>query len=252
MPFESIFMKLFQLKLIVLLVAGLSACQHLSNGIQTVNADDFEKALKQNPGANLVDVRTPDEYQGGHIPGAVNIDYQNPNFVERVSKLDKTKPVFVYCLSGGRSAGAAEQLRDAGFKQVYNLQGGFLQWNAAGKPKEPNGGSMSSNRRPPSTAPVYSSAEFKKLTSTGDYVLVDFSAVWCGPCKKIAPMLDALAEQKKDKLTLLKVDVDANKQLAVEKNISRIPYLELYNHGKLVWSREGMIDEETLLAETKL
>jgi thioredoxin len=242
-------MKLFQYIFIVVLCT-LAACGQMGQGGKNLNADDFEKMLKQTPGANLVDVRTPDEYQGGHIPGAVNIDYQNPNFIERVSRLDKSKPVFVYCLSGGRSAGAAEQLKSAGFTQIYNLQGGFLQWNASGKPKEPAGSTPGSRRT--STAPVYSSAEFKKLTSTGDYVLVDFSAVWCGPCKKIAPMLDALAEQKKDKLTLLKIDVDANKELAVEKKISRIPYLELYSHGKLVWSREGMIDEATLLAETKL
>jgi thioredoxin-like negative regulator of GroEL len=66
------------------------------------------------------------------------------------------------------------------------------------------------------------------------------------------PFLEAIAEKKKDKMTLLKVDADDNKDLLKQKSISGIPYLELYQDGKLIWKHEGFIEEVDLLKETKL
>jgi rhodanese-related sulfurtransferase len=76
----------------------------------------------------LVDVRRPDEFAGGHLPGAVNIDVTAPDFGQRIATLDQTKPTYVYCRSGARSATAAGQLATAGFAQVTNLLGGVLDW----------------------------------------------------------------------------------------------------------------------------
>lgn len=87
----------------------------------------FAKGLRQ-PGAVLVDVRRPDEFAAGHLPGAVNIEVTAPDFGPRVGALDKTKPTYVYCRSGARSANAAGLLTKAGFAQVSNLLGGMLDW----------------------------------------------------------------------------------------------------------------------------
>ncbi|MCC3158617.1 rhodanese-like domain-containing protein [Hymenobacter sp. 15J16-1T3B] len=87
----------------------------------------FAMALRQ-PGAVLLDVRRPDEFAAGHLPGAVNIDVTSPDFARRVAALDKTRPTYVYCRSGARSANAATQLTKAGFGQVSNLLGGVLDW----------------------------------------------------------------------------------------------------------------------------
>ena len=76
----------------------------------------------------LVDMRRPDEFAAGHLPGAVNIEVTAPDFGPRVAQLDKTKPTYVYCRSGARSATAAGQLSTAGFAQVSNLFGGVLDW----------------------------------------------------------------------------------------------------------------------------
>jgi thioredoxin 1 len=93
----------------------------------------------------------------------------------------------------------------------------------------------------------------KTIASYGDkYVLIDFNAVWCGPCKKLSPILDKVAEEKKDKLVLIKIDADDNPDLLQSKGIEGIPYLELYKEGKLVWSNKGLISEADLLAQTKL
>ena len=94
---------------------------------QNLTPAQFAEGLRQ-PGAVLVDVRRPDEFAGGHLPGAVNIEVTAPDFGQRVAALDKTKPTYVYCRSGARSATAAGQLTTAGFEQVSNLLGGVLDW----------------------------------------------------------------------------------------------------------------------------
>lgn len=103
----------------------LAACSY---GQKRVSQEEFKKLMKDQS-AQIVDVRTSNEVAQGKIQGSVNIDYFKNNFVEiATSKLDKTKPVLVYCAAGGRSASAAKDLKKAGFKKVYDLEGGFDNW----------------------------------------------------------------------------------------------------------------------------
>ena len=103
---------------------------------QTVQAvlspDDFETKSLQ-VGVQLIDVRTPAEYQTGHIANATNINFNDPNFKGLMEKLDKNKPVAVYCAAGGRSGKSAALLTQMGFKTVYDLQGGMSAWKGKGK-----------------------------------------------------------------------------------------------------------------------
>ena len=80
----------------------------------------------------IVDVRTPEEYKNGFIDNSQNIDFNSPTFDEDISKLDKTKPVILYCKSGGRSAKCSEKLKEAGFVKIYDLEGGITQWKFQG------------------------------------------------------------------------------------------------------------------------
>jgi len=73
----------------------------------------------------LFDVRTEKEYDLEHIAKSQNIDVRSPNFDQEIIKLDKEKPVLVYCRSGKRSAKCAEKLKDAGFVKIYDLSGGI-------------------------------------------------------------------------------------------------------------------------------
>ncbi len=123
------------------LLVNLASCQGTGNGkagniIHTVSVTDFEKKLLSAPVAQLIDVRTPKEYQEGHLKNAVNIDIHSDDFADRVSKLHKTKPVMVYCRSGGRSSSAAGKMKEMGFKEIYNLDGGITDWRTANKPVE--------------------------------------------------------------------------------------------------------------------
>ncbi len=97
-----------------------------------LGVDEFAKKLVEDPAAQLVDVRTPGEYEEGHLANATNIDINANDFAAKLSKLDKTKPVFVYCKSGRRSSSAAEQMSGMGFLQVYTLNEGITGWTGKG------------------------------------------------------------------------------------------------------------------------
>ena len=102
------------------------------NKIVDLAPDDFKSTLASTPDAVLVDVRTPDEFSEGIIEGAINIDFKDPSFGEKINALDKSKPYFVYCLSGKRSGDAAKQMDSVGFKSIYLLKGGYKDWKNAG------------------------------------------------------------------------------------------------------------------------
>ncbi len=98
---------------------------------EDLDAAAFKVAIEKKDGT-VLDVRTPAEVAEGVIPGAVHINIHDNDFAARAAKLDKTKPVYVYCKAGGRSARASKQLKDAGFATVYNLDSGITGWNRAG------------------------------------------------------------------------------------------------------------------------
>jgi phage shock protein E len=82
----------------------------------------------------VIDVRTPKEYKAGHIKNAVNMHVYDKDFEQRLDKLDKNKPVYVYCKAGGRSAEAVEIMQKKGFKKITELDGGMDAWAEAGSP----------------------------------------------------------------------------------------------------------------------
>jgi rhodanese-related sulfurtransferase len=99
---------------------------------QNVSAEEFQELIK---GEGVVlDVRTSNEYVGGHLENSQNIDVLASTFADKVNKLDKTKPVYVYCKSGGRSGRAMNQMKGMGFATVYNLVGGYNGWSSKGLP----------------------------------------------------------------------------------------------------------------------
>lgn len=130
--------KIFSIAILVTMVT-FAACQNSNSSAQTgsiketIPVEQFEKKLAQMPGAQLVDVRTPGEYSNGHLKGAVNMNVNGDNYEQQFNTLDKSKPVFVYCRSGGRSGNAAKKMQNMGFKEIYNMDGGITSWESAGK-----------------------------------------------------------------------------------------------------------------------
>ncbi len=105
--------------------------------VPTITATNAYTLIQQNlknPGFNIIDVRTLTEFNAGHIAGAINIDYESPQFTADVSKLDKNKQYLVYCTTGIRGAAATQIMINLGFKYVQNMTGGITAWTQAGYP----------------------------------------------------------------------------------------------------------------------
>ena len=104
-------------------------------GAQTIlDAAKTEAMIKKDPNVQLIDLRSKTELQQtGWIPGAKHINFFGATYEADIKKLDKQKPIIVYCASGGRSGEAAAQLVQLGFKKVYDYSGGMYDWRAKGK-----------------------------------------------------------------------------------------------------------------------
>ncbi|MCT4582433.1 MAG: rhodanese-like domain-containing protein [Flavobacteriales bacterium] len=104
-----------------------SPAQQNTTIAKNVNVQEFKKLI-ENEAGTIVDVRTPGEFSQGNIKNALNINISG-NFSEEIQKLDKNKPVYLYCRSGGRSSRAMQTMTQMGFKEVYNLMGGYMAWS---------------------------------------------------------------------------------------------------------------------------
>ncbi len=102
------------------------------NPVTNVKPDEAAKLLKEKEGIQAVDVRTPEEFGDGHIPGAKNTNVLGDDFKAAVAQLDAAKPVLVYCRSGGRSSRALMTFRELGFTQIFHLNEGLMSWEDAG------------------------------------------------------------------------------------------------------------------------
>jgi rhodanese-related sulfurtransferase len=206
-----------------------------NSNAQNVDANTFEQKINAG-GVQVLDVRTAGEYSGSHLKNVMLADWTNKaQFEERVKYLDKNKTLLVYCAAGGRSGQAAVWLKEQGFKEVVNLQGGITAWNAAGKPVVREGGAVE-----------LSTAAFNATIASSGIVLVDIGATWCPPCKKMEPILDELSKTLQGKYTLLKVDGGNDVTVMKELGAAVLPTFMVYKNGKLSWKKEGIATLEEL------
>lgn len=121
--------------IIAALLVGLClGCSEPAKQIEVVSPQEVYNAVYGPSGTSyqLVDVRTPEEYGASHLKNAQNICVTEDDFEEKVKGLDRSKPVYVYCKKGGRSAKAAKILAEMGFTEIYDLQGGITAWDEEG------------------------------------------------------------------------------------------------------------------------
>ena len=107
-----------------------------ASSVKNVEAEQAAKLLKENKKIVVLDVRTPEEFAAGHIAGATNLDFHNPDFEKKLSVLDKSKSYLVHCAAGGRSAKTRELMKKQQFQSIYHLEGGLKAWEKAGNPVE--------------------------------------------------------------------------------------------------------------------
>jgi thioredoxin 1 len=213
----------------------LTSCTNGQNTSKKTNltAVEFSKKIQELEQPQLIDVRTPKEFEGGHLENAVNIDWNGNDFMTHISSLDKSKPVMVYCLSGGRSAAAANAMRENGFKQVYEMDGGMMQWRSKNLPETTEN----------TVSKSMTVTQYETLLDSDKLVLIDFYAEWCAPCKKMEPYLNKISEDSSDKVVIVRIDADKNRELCKDLNVSALPVLKLYKNKQLIWENLGFIEE---------
>lgn len=204
-----------------------------SQNFKSVDVAEFKSTLEKTNNAQLIDVRTAEEYARGHIDNSKNIDWNGNDFETQVASLDKTKPVLVYCLSGGRSKRAAAKLNELGFKEVIELNGGYLAWEKVN----------------PKTNAVWfgmTQEEYAKLVTSDKTVVIDFYAEWCAPCKKMAPYLEKMNTELAGKVIIHRIDADKNKSLFNTLGYQGLPVLLVYKNGKETFKKNEFVSEEEL------
>ncbi len=130
-------MKYFFVALFILPFVFVSCNSNAQAGVDTkvvnVSAKQAKSLIEKGP-VQILDIRTPGEFAQGHIAGAININFNSPNFEQELSKLDKNKEYLVHCRSGHRSGNALRTFKKLGFKHIDHMNHGIIDWNNAGYP----------------------------------------------------------------------------------------------------------------------
>jgi len=128
-------MKKANLTILLLLFAVTIITASAQSGTKTeVNSTDVSELLKKNKNLVILDVRTAEEFNEGHIKGAINIDVRQLDFAAKVEKLNKNAKYLVHCRTNHRSTMAVNQMMQSGFKTIYQMMDGFAGWSANGLP----------------------------------------------------------------------------------------------------------------------
>ena len=213
----------------------------------SVNVLDIEnhqmvKLLEDNPGV-LLDVRTPEEVGKGFLTNASFINFYDESFLQKASWIKKNQPIYIYCHAGGRSYKAAEMLIELGFREVYNLVGGYSKWVEDGYQfqkdlkniKVPNSKSLSSH-------------ELDSILQTNQNVVLVFKTPWCLPCKKLDAVLDSFSKNRPN-WEVVKINMDTNRHLAENYEVKSVPTLFFFKESKQLSSHVGYISLDDLLFE---
>jgi len=237
-------MKTILISFVFILAIFFNSCSNgqTGSGKTNLSAIDFAAKIKELPSAALIDVRTPDEFSKGHLNNAINYNWNGNEFESQIATLDKTKPVLVYCLSGGRSSSAASKMRSSGFTQVYELDGGIMKWRAANLPETTQNTKVSMGM---------TKQDFDGLLNSDKLVLIDFYADWCVPCKKMKPYLDEISKDMAEKVVVIRINADENPAICRQLKIDGLPVLQLYKNKSLVWANTGCIEKQDVLKQLK-
>ncbi len=227
------------MKKITLLLLLISRFLMAQSAATILFPNDFEKSIKQNPNIPVMDIRTKGEFDSGHIKKAMHVDYLSEDFEEYMKQtFPKKNPLLLYCQTGQNSQDAAQYLSELGYDNITILKGGFEKWVSNSKPYQ-------SSEKGFTPLGFISKDNYALMVRNSKYVLVDFYADWCGPCKKMAPILRKVDDESAD-LSMLKIDADKNKSLTEAHEVSEIPTLILYKYGRQIWRHTGMISENEL------
>jgi thioredoxin len=227
-------------KIITLIfIAVWSTAIAQESGFKQVNAHQFHELATAGKGM-ILDVRTKSEFDNEHIANSQYLNFYALDFKKKLLMLPKDEEIYLYCTTGYRSEKAAKYLAKNGYTKVYNLEHGILEWNLENLPViegEPSAKLM---------ADKVSTELFKQTVSSDSLVLIDFYATWCGPCRKMMPLIDSIRTQYHPKMKVFKVNVDVSKKLIKQEKIIGVPLFRIYRSGKLLFEKDGMLTRKEL------
>ena len=201
------------------------------------------KLLLENPGV-LLDIRTPEEVSTGFLENASFINFYDEDFLQKANWIKKNQPIYVYCHSGGRSSKAAEILSELGFREVYNLVGGYSKWIEDGYPVDRI---VEKIKGPISKS--FDLGDISVVLENNQNVVLVFKTPWCLPCKKLDAVLDSFSENLPT-WEVVKINMDSNMDLAINYEVKSVPTLLFFKDRQLFSSHIGFINLEDLQLKT--
>ena len=175
-------MKKFIIYTFLLILCGCSKYENY----KVLSVENFYNELNVSTDPLIIDVRTSEEFSKGHLENALNIDWNGKEFEDQITILNNERPVFIYCLSGGRSSKASNKMIELNFKNISELKGGIIEWRKNFLPEEIiNTDDINS----------LSISQFNNLITSDKLVLIDYYAKWCAPCKVMEPFLDEISNE---------------------------------------------------------
>lgn len=222
--------KYIGLLLISLMTAFATYAQgQINESHKPLTADAFAAKIKSQSAPQIIDARKPEEFAINHINGAVNIDQFAGNYSAQLQQFDKDKPVFIYAIQNYRPGILARELRQLGYKEVYELKSGIANWIGAGHPY------FSSVKN------IVSLADYNKTIAGNRLVLVDIGTKYCGTCVKVKQVVDSLKQSNDAAYKIEEIDLYHNPELVAGlKEVQAVPTVLLYKDGKVIWKRTGL------------
>ena len=209
------------------------------NDYHQVNSHQFDSLIKTGKGM-LLDVRTKGEFDNEHIKNSGQLNYYALDFKKKLDLLPKDQEIYLYCNTGYRSEKTAKTLIKKGFTHVYNLERGIMEWNFVELPVVIG---QKTNKVQPDKVSIEA---FNKVINSDTLVLIDFYAPWCGPCRKMMPLIDSIKTKYHPQMQVFKVNSDVSKKLIKQQKIIGVPLFRLYRNNELLFEKDGMLSRNEL------
>jgi len=211
-----------------------------------LSAKVFRDEIAKAEDAQVLDVRTTEEFEIGHLPNAVLADWNGDQFDAQLAQIAKDKPVFVYCHSGNRSASAAEYMRENGYTNVKELDGGMVSWMENGF-QTVIGKATISNSQIPLTL-----TGFNQQIAKEEQVLIDVYADWCAPCKMMNPIIEHLEHRHGEKLKVIRINADTQQDIVQFLDVDALPTFVVFKDGEETWRHVGTAKEKYIKEQLAL
>ncbi|RLD73962.1 MAG: hypothetical protein DRJ07_20160 [Bacteroidetes bacterium] len=209
------------------------------NGYYQVFSHEFDSLIKSGKGM-LLDVRTKGEFDNEHIESSGQLNYYAFDFKKKLDLLPKDQEIYLYCNTGYRSEKTAKMLIKKGYTNVYNLERGIMEWNFEELPV------IIGEKTDKKQADKVNIEMFASTIASDTLVLIDFYAPWCGPCRKMMPLIDSIKTQYHPQMKVFKVNSDVSKKLIKQQKIIGVPLFRLYRNNELLFEKDGMMTRNEL------